>query len=68
MRKLLGGFTGLVLLALYAPIVVMVLFSFNQSEYGIRWTGFTLDWYRKLADNATLHRELGNTLAIAAIS
>jgi len=68
MRKLLAGFTGLVLVALYAPIVVMVLFSFNQSEYGIRWTGFTLDWYRKLADNATLHRELGNTLAIAAIS
>src|SRR5262249_25407876 len=68
MRKLLGGFTGLVLVALYAPIVVMVLFSFNQSEYGIRWTGFTLDWYRKLAENATLHRELWNTLAIAALS
>jgi spermidine/putrescine transport system permease protein len=67
-RKLLGAFTGLVLAALYAPIAVMILFSFNKSAYGIRWTGFTLDWYRKLAENATLHRELGNTLAIAAIS
>jgi spermidine/putrescine transport system permease protein len=67
-RKALGAFTAVVLAALYVPIVVMVLFSFNQSEYGVRWTGFTLDWYRKLAENATLRHELGNTLAIAAAS
>ena len=68
MRKALGAFTALVLVVLYAPIAVMVLFSFNQSEYGVRWTGFTLDWYRRLAENATLHHDLGNTLAIAAFS
>jgi spermidine/putrescine transport system permease protein len=65
-RKLLGGFTGLVLAALYAPIVVMVLFSFNDSKYSVRWTGFTLDWYRKLAANDQIHKTLWNTLKIAS--
>ena len=35
MRKALGGFTAVVLVALYAPIVVMVLFSFNESKYSV---------------------------------
>ncbi|HLY10816.1 MAG TPA: ABC transporter permease [Planctomycetota bacterium] len=65
MRRLLGGFTALVLAALYAPIGVMVLFSFNESKYSVRWTGFTLDWYRRLAGDTTLHHELGNTLLLA---
>jgi spermidine/putrescine transport system permease protein len=68
MRKLLGGFTALVLAALYAPIAVMALFSFNESKYSVKWTGFTLDWYRRLAEDHTLHHELGNTLVIAGIS
>jgi hypothetical protein len=37
---LVGGFTALVLAALYAPIAVMMLFSFNESKYSVRWTGF----------------------------
>ena len=68
MRKALGGFTAVVLLALYAPIVVMVLFSFNESKYSVKWTGFTLDWYRKLAENTKLHQELWNTAKIALAS
>ena len=65
MRKLLGAFTALVLVALYAPIAVMTVFSFNESRYSVRWTGFTLDWYRKLAANDNLHHELWNTLLLA---
>lgn len=68
MRKVLGGFTAIVLVTLYAPIVVMVLFSFNESEYSVRWTGFTLDWYRKLAANDKLHEELWNTVKLALSS
>jgi len=64
-RKALGGFTALVLAGLYTPIAVMMLFSFNESKYSVRWTGFTLDWYRKLGQDANLHRELGNTLLLA---
>lgn len=65
MRKLLGAFTALVLAALYAPIAVMTVFSFNESKYSIRWTGFTLDWYRRLAADTYLHQELWNTLRLA---
>lgn len=68
MRRLLGGFTALVLVSLYAPIVVMVLFSFNQSKYSVQWTGFTLGWYRKLLDDTQIHRDLWNTLKISGIS
>ncbi len=65
MRKWLGGFTGLVLIALYAPIVVMILFSFNDSKYSVKWVGFTLDWYRLLAIDQSIHKELWNTLKIS---
>lgn len=68
MRKVLGAFTGLVLAALYAPIAVMMVFSFNESKYSIRWTGFTIDWYRRLAADTYLHHELWNTLRLAAAS
>jgi spermidine/putrescine transport system permease protein len=65
MRKLLGAFTALVLAGLYAPIAVMTVFSFNESKYSVHWTGFTLDWYRKLAQDDGLRDELGNTLLLA---
>jgi len=68
MRKLLGGWTALVLAALYLPILVMVAFSFNDSRYSLRWTGFTLDWYRALLEDRVLHRELWNTLLLAGLS
>jgi len=68
MRKLLGGWTALVLVALHLPILVMIAFSFNSSPYALKWTGFTLDWYRALLRNATLHHELGNTLLLSGIS
>jgi spermidine/putrescine transport system permease protein len=67
MRKALGVYTALVLAALYAPIVVMVAFSFNASKY-FRWTGFTLDWYRRAWENPDLRSALGNTLVLALVS
>jgi spermidine/putrescine transport system permease protein len=68
MRKLLGGWTAVVLAALYLPLFVMIAFSFNDSPYSLKWTGFTLGWYRALLRNDTLHRELWNTLLLAGIS
>lgn len=65
MRKLLAVFTAVVLLAIYAPIAVMTFFSFNSSKYSMKWKGFTLDWYRKLADNRELHSAVENTMIIA---
>lgn len=67
MRKALGAATALVLAALYAPILVMAAFSFNASRY-FRWTGFTLDWYRRAWENPDLRSALGNTAVLALVS
>ena len=67
MRKAFGAFTALVLFVLYAPIAVMIVFSFNESKY-LRWTGFTLDWYRRMAENRDLKSALVTTLVLAAVA
>ena len=33
---------------LYVPLVIVVVYSFNDSRLNAEWVGFTLDWYRKL--------------------
>lgn len=53
---------------LYAPIVILVLFSFNDSKRNIVWRGFTLDYYAKAWSNASLIEAFGNTLVIALIA
>ncbi|MBT0958348.1 ABC transporter permease [Alphaproteobacteria bacterium KMM 3653] len=57
-------------LFLYAPIVVLVIFSFNNSRRGgnVIWRGFTTDYYVKAWNNAGLVEAFVNSLAIAVIS
>ncbi|MEW6281388.1 MAG: ABC transporter permease [Candidatus Eremiobacterota bacterium] len=49
---------------LYAPIVVLVLFSFNQDKRNALWTGFTLSWYPQLAHDPLVQRALWNSLKV----
>ena len=61
-------YTFLVFLFLYAPIIVLVVFSFNASSSTSVFSGFSLQWYRSiLADKATL-RSFYNTLILAVCS
>ncbi len=60
--------TVLVLLFFYLPVIVLVQNSFNASRFGGEWTGFTLDWYRRLWRARDIWRALGNTLVIAAFA
>ena len=55
-------------LFLHLPVLVLVVFSFNASRYSVSWTGFTLDWYRALADRADLWRGLRTSLIVGTIS
>ena len=68
-NTLLGGWTALMLLFLYLPIVVLVVYSFNRSDVGTQWTGFTLHWYRELfaTDSLDLLVPMRNSLIVAAI-
>jgi spermidine/putrescine transport system permease protein len=65
-HRLLAGWTGLVLVFLYLPLAVLVVFSFNQSRLNIAWTGFTVEWYAALRRDAVLVRSLRNSLVVAA--
>ena len=49
--RLLGGATGLVYLFLYAPVLLLVVYSFSADRNVGRWGGFTLDWYREFGAN-----------------
>jgi spermidine/putrescine transport system permease protein len=50
---------------LYAPVAVLVLYSFNEARFGARWTGFTLYWYAHLFDSAATADALRNTLIVS---
>ena len=53
---------------LFAPIVILILFSFNDSKRNFIWRGFTLRWYPELFGDQALLRALGVTLQVAAIA
>jgi len=56
----------LVLLFLYLPIALVVLYSFNSSELNVLWKGFTVRWYADVWRDAPLMEALGNSLIIAS--
>ena len=53
---------------LYAPLIALMAFSFNDSRRNIVWKGFTLKYYDKAFHNTGLIEAFGNSLTIAAIS
>ena len=68
MKSLSKVYTSLIFLILYAPIAVMILFSFNSSNSTGVFTGFSLEWYAELfRDSATLEA-LKNTVVLAISS
>ncbi len=54
-----------VLIFLYAPLMVLIAFSFNDSKRTIVWKGFTFKWYQKVFENDALREALVNSLLIA---
>lgn len=60
-----GAYSALIFLFLYAPIAVMITFSFNASKSRGTWGGFSLKWYAELFADARIMQALGNTLFIA---
>ncbi len=53
---------------LYIPILVLIIFSFNETKSRSVFSGFTFDWYIKLFHNELIMRSLLNTLIIAVIA
>jgi spermidine/putrescine transport system permease protein len=67
-NPLLSLYAWIVYIVLFAPIVVLILFSFNDSKRNFAWHGFTLKWYPALFENDALLAALGVTLQVALIS
>jgi spermidine/putrescine transport system permease protein len=67
-NPLLSGYALLVYAFLFLPIVILIVFSFNDSEDNFAWTGFTLDWYPVLFANEDMLEALLNTLRVALVA
>ena len=65
--KSLIGFTALVYFLLHLPILVLVIFSFNSSRYVV-WTGFSLDWYKRLLERPDILAALKASLIVGISS
>lgn len=61
-------YVGLILLFLYAPIIVLIVFSFNQSKSRGTWSGFTLGWYEKFLQDDGLIRALMTTVSCGLLA
>ena len=68
MKTLSRLYIALILFFLYAPVAVMILFSFNSAESVWVFEGFSLDWYGALVYDTTMLTALQHTLIIAVLS
>src|SRR6266516_7078384 len=67
--RLLRGFFALVVVFLYAPIAILLIFSFNNSDLpAFPLSGFTLHWYHQFLTNADLRGSLETSAVVAALS
>ncbi|MDR2615394.1 MAG: ABC transporter permease [Oscillospiraceae bacterium] len=69
-KKRAGGrvYTYFIMLFLYAPIFVLIAFSFNESNSRTVWTGFTLKWYRDLLADKSIMSSFYTTISVSALA
>jgi spermidine/putrescine transport system permease protein len=70
-RWILPAYTAVVLVYLVSPILVMIVYSFNNTGFkkvSFRWGGFTMQWYPKVFDKPELTAALKNSLIVATVS
>ena len=61
-------FLALIFVFLYAPIAILIAFSFNASKSRTIWSGFTLDWYGQLIQDGTIMSSLWTTLTVSVLA
>ncbi len=60
-------YLAIILLIMYAPVALLMVFSFNDSKLPI-WKGFTTEWYQQLLVDTSIQEALRNTIIIAVVS
>lgn len=61
-------YMGLLILFFYAPILYIIVFSFNESRSLTRFTGFSLQWYEKMFNDRVMVESIVNTVLIAVLA
>lgn len=61
-------YMGIIFIFLYAPIIVLAVFSFNESKSRGNWTGFSLKWYVELFQDHDIRSAFYYTISIAVVS
>jgi len=64
-RAFFGTWTVAVFAFLYIPILLLVVYSFNDSKLNLYWVGFTTKWYGLLLQNEVLIRAFQNSIIVA---
>lgn len=67
-RFLSGTFVFFLYVFFYTPIIILIVFSFNNARFPSPWVGFTFDWYRELFEDNYLWRAFYNSLIVAFFS
>lgn len=67
-KSVLASYSFLIYLFLYAPIIILIVYSFNNSKVNAVWTGFTTKWYYQLASDGDILTALKNSLLVAFLS
>ncbi len=62
------SYIALLIIFMYIPIAVVIIFSFNESKISSVWEGFSLKWYEELFQNEDYFEALINSLVVAASS
>ena len=62
------AFTALVFFFLYAPILLLIVFSFNEGNSNVVWEGFSLHWYRELFNDRLIMRSVYTTLLVSLLA
>ena len=66
--KLPNIFLGIVTVIMYLPIVVVIIYSFNESRISSVWEGFSLKWYGELFRDRYILDALTNSIVLATLS
>ena len=61
-------FMALVFLFLYAPILLMIIFSFNAGNSSVVWQGFSLRWYEELFQDRAIIQSVSTTLLVSLLA
>lgn len=66
--KLPNVYLGILLALMYVPILLVIIYSFNESKLSSVWGGFSLRWYEELFRDRALFASLANSLVLAVLS